>query len=158
MELFGNFGFLMKSHKCWSSESDFALDSFPKLDTCYVQDNCNSSELITVLIVCQLLDSNTSSMRMQQRNCNTETTSVDYARENWNTETISVRMQQGNCKQNHTFFLNRKHIICSCFSAIQQGNLQDGSSAISWPKEKLLRFNAARQDLIPIFSSSQSRA
>jgi len=25
MELFGNFGFLMKSLKCWSSESDFAL-------------------------------------------------------------------------------------------------------------------------------------
>jgi hypothetical protein len=52
MELFGNFGVLMKSHKCWSSESDFSLDSFPKLNTGYVQDNCNSSELITVWIVC----------------------------------------------------------------------------------------------------------
>ncbi len=138
MELFGNIGFLMKSHKCWSSESDFTLDTFPKLNTCYVQDNCNSSELITVLIVCQLLDSNTASTRMQQRNCNTETISVEDATENWNKETISVRMQQGNCKQTCKFFLNCKHIICSLFPAIQQGNLQDGSSAISWPKENLL--------------------
>ncbi len=89
MELFGNFGFLMKSHKCWSSESDFALDSFPKLNTCNVQDNCNSYNCFNCLLA-TLLDSNTASMRMQHRNCNIETTSVENATEKIGTQTPSV--------------------------------------------------------------------